>query len=67
VNLLPVPIFDGGHLLLFGIERIRRRRCRTRHGNCAAHRPGAAGRVVHADFLQRFSLVFYKLKGLLGA
>ena len=26
VNLLPVPVLDGGHLLLFSIEAVRRKR-----------------------------------------
>lgn len=30
VNLFPIPVLDGGHLLLLGIERIRRRRLTTR-------------------------------------
>jgi len=25
INLLPIPMLDGGHLLLYGIEAIRRR------------------------------------------
>ncbi len=30
MNLLPIPILDGGHLLLLGIEKIRRRRLTPR-------------------------------------
>ena len=30
MNLLPIPILDGGHLLLLGIEKIRRRRLSPR-------------------------------------
>lgn len=30
VNLLPIPILDGGHLLLLGIEKIRRRKLSPR-------------------------------------
>ena len=29
LNLLPVPVLDGGHLLLFTIEAVRRRRLST--------------------------------------
>jgi regulator of sigma E protease len=25
INLLPIPMLDGGHLLLYGIEAVRRR------------------------------------------
>lgn len=30
INLLPIPILDGGHLLMFGIEAVRRRRVSPR-------------------------------------
>jgi regulator of sigma E protease len=30
VNLLPVPVLDGGHLLMFGIEAVSRQRLSTR-------------------------------------
>lgn len=30
MNLLPIPILDGGHLLLLGIEKVRRRRLSPR-------------------------------------
>ena len=26
INLLPIPMLDGGHLLIFAVEAIRRRR-----------------------------------------
>ena len=25
INLLPIPMLDGGHLLLYGVEAVRRR------------------------------------------
>jgi hypothetical protein len=28
INLLPVPVLDGGHVLVFAIEGVSRRRCR---------------------------------------
>jgi regulator of sigma E protease len=30
MNLLPIPILDGGHLLLLSLEKLRRRRLSTR-------------------------------------
>src|SRR5205823_3560345 len=30
MNLLPIPVLDGGHLLLLGIEKIRRRKLSPR-------------------------------------
>src|SRR5262249_57359576 len=30
INLLPIPILDGGHLLMFAIEAVRRRRVSPR-------------------------------------
>jgi len=30
MNLLPIPILDGGHLLLLGIEFVRRRKMTSR-------------------------------------
>lgn len=30
INLIPIPIFDGGHLLLLAIEKIRRKRLSTK-------------------------------------
>jgi len=30
VNLLPLPVLDGGHLLLLGLEKVRRRRLTDR-------------------------------------
>jgi regulator of sigma E protease len=30
MNLLPIPILDGGHLLLLGLEKVRRRRLSPR-------------------------------------
>ena len=30
VNLLPVPVLDGGHLLMFGIEAVSRQRISAR-------------------------------------
>ncbi len=68
VNLLPAPIFDGGHLLLFGIERIRRRPLSER-GMEIAMRIGVVLLVAlfMLIFFNDFRWVFYKLKGLLGA
>jgi regulator of sigma E protease len=30
MNLLPIPILDGGHLLLLGVEGVRRQKLSTR-------------------------------------
>jgi regulator of sigma E protease len=30
INLLPIPILDGGHLVMFAIEAVRRRRVSPR-------------------------------------
>ena len=30
MNLLPIPILDGGHLLLLGLEKVRRRKLTPR-------------------------------------
>jgi regulator of sigma E protease len=30
INLLPLPVLDGGHLLLLGLEKVRRRRLTER-------------------------------------
>jgi regulator of sigma E protease len=30
INLLPIPVLDGGHLLMFAIEAVRRRRLPSR-------------------------------------
>jgi regulator of sigma E protease len=30
LNLLPIPVLDGGHLLIFAVEAVRRRRLSTR-------------------------------------
>ena len=30
MNLLPIPILDGGHLLLLGVEKLRRRKLSPR-------------------------------------
>ncbi len=35
LNVLPIPVLDGGHLLFFGIEALRRRPVRQRHREIA--------------------------------
>ncbi len=58
VNLLPIPILDGGYLLLFLVEAIRRRQLSAE----AMARVQAIGLViVLALFLTVFSLDLYKL------
>lgn len=58
VNLLPIPVLDGGYLMIFTIEAIRRRRLSPE----AMARAQMAGLViVLAIFLTVFSLDIYKL------
>lgn len=68
INLLPIPIFDGGHLLLFAIEGVRRRPLSERAMGVALR----IGIVVLAAlfmliFYNDFRWVFFKLKEMLGA
>jgi regulator of sigma E protease len=58
VNLLPIPILDGGYLLIFLVEALRRRQLSAE----AMARVQAVGLViVLALFLTVFSLDIYKL------
>lgn len=58
VNLLPIPILDGGYLLIFTIEALRRRKLSPE----AMARVQIAGLViVLAIFITVFSLDIYKL------
>lgn len=58
VNLLPIPVLDGGYLMIFTIEAIRRRQLSPE----AMARAQMAGLViVLAIFLTVFSLDIYKL------
>lgn len=58
VNLLPIPVLDGGYLLIFTIEAIRRRKLSPE----AMARVQVAGLVVVlAIFFTVFSLDIYKL------
>ncbi|MEM2002673.1 MAG: site-2 protease family protein, partial [Candidatus Methanomethylicaceae archaeon] len=57
VNLLPIPVLDGGYLLIFTVEAIRRRQLSAE----AMARVQAVGLViVLALFLTVFSLDIYK-------
>lgn len=68
VNLIPIPIFDGGHILLFGVEALRGKPL-GETGMGVALRIGIA--VLAALFLlifyNDFRWVFFKIKELLGA
>ncbi len=58
INLLPIPILDGGYLLIFLVEAIRRRQLSAE----AMARVQAIGLIiVLAIFLTVFSLDIYKL------
>ncbi|GBC89831.1 Regulator of sigma-W protease RasP [bacterium HR14] len=58
VNLLPIPVLDGGYLLIFTIEALRRRKLSPE----AMARVQIAGLViVLAIFITVFSLDIYKL------
>ncbi|NLH49938.1 MAG: RIP metalloprotease RseP [Myxococcales bacterium] len=67
INLVPVPIFDGGHLLLFSIEKITGKPLGEK-AMALALRIGIA--VIVALFLlifyNDFRWVFFKIKELLG-
>ncbi len=58
INLLPIPILDGGYLMLFTIEAIRRRKL-TPETMARAQLAGLV--IVLAIFLTVFSLDIYKL------
>jgi regulator of sigma E protease len=58
VNLLPIPVLDGGYLMIFTVEAIRRRKLSPE----AMARVQLAGLViVLMIFVTVFSLDIYKL------
>jgi regulator of sigma E protease len=58
INLLPIPVLDGGYLLIFTIEALRRRKLSPE----AMARVQMAGLViVLMIFVTVFSLDIYKL------
>jgi len=69
INLLPVPMLDGGHLLFYGIEAVRRRPVEPHVQECA-YRGGLAAilalmLIVTFNDLGSFGL-WTKLAGLIG-
>ncbi|HEX8421526.1 MAG TPA: site-2 protease family protein, partial [Sphingomonas sp.] len=69
INLLPVPMLDGGHLLFYGIEAVRRRPVEP-HVQEWAYRGGLAAilalmLIVTFNDLGSFGL-WAKLAGLIG-
>jgi regulator of sigma E protease len=67
INLVPVPIFDGGHLVLFAIEKVRGRPMGER-GMAVALRIGVAviGALFLLVFYNDFRWVFFKIKETMG-
>jgi regulator of sigma E protease len=68
INLVPVPIFDGGHLLLFSVEKVIGRPLSERAMSIAL-RVGiaAVAALFMLIFYNDFRWVFFKIKEVLGA
>ena len=52
INLIPIPVVDGGHLALLAVEAVRKKRLTTRtDGDVPVGRSGDSGRSFRGDYL----------------